>query len=124
MSGTSSGYLRQNFFNTISDPDGVPITDITSFNAGGLRQYLVGKIVTTHHVNSITAGLPDLISYVEYGSEQYWWLICLVNGVVDPINEIAAGMNLIIPTKADLDAFIKKVQTPTNATKTTNRIQL
>lgn len=124
MSSTTSGYLRQNFFSTINGPDGTPITDITSFSAGGLRQFLVGKIVTPHHVNSITAGLPDLISYLEYGSEQYWWLLCVVNGIVDPINEITIGRNLIIPDKADMDAFIKQVQTPTNASKTGTRVQL
>jgi len=41
---------------------------------------------------------PHLLGYVFYGDTGLWWVICLYNGIIDPINEIVEGKLLLIPT--------------------------
>jgi len=53
-------------------------------------------------------GRPDLISYENYKTVQYWWLICLVNNIENPLTDITAGMRLIIPNVLDINAFQRK----------------
>lgn len=51
---------------------------------------------------------PDLISYENYGTVDYWWVICLVNGIENPLTDITVGMRLIIPSILDIDGFQRK----------------
>lgn len=53
-------------------------------------------------------GRPDLISYENYGTEYYWWIICLVNGIENPLEDIAVGTILQIPHIADINVFYRK----------------
>lgn len=39
-------------------------------------------------------GRPDMISYKIYGTVNYWWLICWLNGISDVWNDIRAGLQL------------------------------
>jgi len=39
----------------------------------------------------------DLIALAAFGSEKLWWLICSVNGIIDPMTELIAGKQINIP---------------------------
>ena len=41
---------------------------------------------------------PHLLGYVFYGDELLWWIICQVNGIIDPLTELTEGLMLRIPT--------------------------
>lgn len=41
---------------------------------------------------------PQLLGYVFYGDTGMWWLICMYNGIIDPIDEIIEGKMLLIPS--------------------------
>lgn len=43
-------------------------------------------------------GKPQLLGYVFYGDTGLWWVICLYNGIIDPLEEIIEGKLLLIPT--------------------------
>jgi len=51
---------------------------------------------------------PDLISYKNYGTVAYWWLICYVNGVFDPFYDLEVGQEIEIPNILDIYTFYKK----------------
>lgn len=51
---------------------------------------------------------PDTISTTAYGTTGYWWLICFVNGIYDPFNDLDVGMQLKIPNILDIQNFYKK----------------
>ena len=51
---------------------------------------------------------PDLISYTNYGTERFWWIICLVNNIGNPFTGFSVGQRLIIPSIYDIDAFYTK----------------
>ncbi len=51
---------------------------------------------------------PDLVSYTNYGTERFWWIICLVNNIDNPFTGLSVGQRLIIPSIYDIDAFYTK----------------
>lgn len=46
------------------------------------------------------------IAFRFYGSADYWWVILLFNGILDPIEELTAGLVLQLPSLADINAFL------------------
>ncbi len=46
------------------------------------------------------------IAFDFYGSADYWWVILLFNGVVEPLEELVAGRVLQLPALADINAFL------------------
>jgi hypothetical protein len=50
---------------------------------------------------------PDLISFRVYGTVKYWWIIMYVNGIKNPLTEIALGRVLLIPNILDVYTFYK-----------------
>jgi len=40
---------------------------------------------------------PDLLSEKFYGSPFYDWLICINNGIKDPLKELTKGKRIVIP---------------------------
>jgi len=57
----------------------------------------------------------QLISFREYGTIDLWWLIGMVNAIVNPFVEVVSGMELNIPTQASVQDYFKAVQTRTSA---------
>jgi len=51
---------------------------------------------------------PDMISYYNYGTVAYWWVICLVNGVHSPLTDLEVGQLLVIPHILDVYEFGRK----------------
>jgi hypothetical protein len=52
-------------------------------------------------------GRPDLLSYAFYGDVGLWWIICQYNGILDPLSELVAGKELLIPTQSKVDLYYK-----------------
>lgn len=73
------------------------------------------KFVLTPQISYVitsadTANLPGLSSQI-YGSRDYWWVIGLFNGILDPIGGLEPGMVLQLPTLADINAFLSTQDT-------------
>lgn len=62
---------------------------------------------TTHRVGVEEVGRPDLISYREYGSVEWWWLIMKVNGLIDPFELVPAEV-IVIPDLSEYLEFFRK----------------
>ncbi len=60
---------------------------------------------TYYRVVAIDVCRPDLISYKVYGTTEFWWVICLVNNINNPLVDIVPGMILKIPNQLDLYSF-------------------
>ena len=58
--------------------------------------FLQGKELITYQIDDSTEHRLDLISYENYNSVSYWWIIGLVNGVIDPFTELPAGREILI----------------------------
>jgi len=51
-------------------------------------------------------GRLDLIAATYLGEPRYWWVIAMLNNVLDPANEIVEGAVLYIPTPERLKASL------------------
>lgn len=81
----------------------------TSTDADGMRMFLMNK--TVFFKNTDVASIPydvhitrfsetwPVISYKHYGTVGLWWLVCKVNGVVDPFTMPKPGTSLKILRK-------------------------
>lgn len=41
----------------------------------------------------------DLLSELFYGTTKLWWVICQVNNIVDPMQELEVNVELRVPTR-------------------------
>lgn len=51
---------------------------------------------------------PDKISFKNYGTPDFWWVICVVNDINNPLTEIVPGQVLAIPNQLDIFDFQRK----------------
>lgn len=54
-------------------------------------QYQVAVVPTTMENRA------DLIALAAFGTDRLWWLVCTVNGIIDPTTELVAGKQIRIP---------------------------
>lgn len=52
-----------------------------------------------------TANAPGL-AHLIYGDKGYWWVLCMYNGILDPLEEIAPGRMLKLPSLSDINNFL------------------
>jgi hypothetical protein len=51
---------------------------------------------------------PDTISYNAYGTPDFWWIICLINSIDNPLIDMQVGQILKIPNPIDIFNFQRK----------------
>jgi hypothetical protein len=98
-------YNRANFYQTQTNEGGVVSTDPVSFSFREFFEFMRDKTVKQRRIAESEEGAPDLISYQEYGDEQYWWVIMYINKIQDPINDLTAGTLIAIPSLSDVEEF-------------------
>lgn len=67
--------------------------------------------ITTFLEFSVTSQLentPAMISFIFYGTHQYWWFICWFNGIVMPTEEIKIGQIIKIPDQTQMENYLKR----------------
>jgi len=62
---------------------------------------------TYYRVTGADLMRPDRISYVCYGTVNFWWIIMVVNGIDNSLTDMQEGMILTIPSKLDIYDFQK-----------------
>jgi len=64
-----------------------------------------------YRLNSHDSGQPDFISKKMYNTERYWWIICLVNKIENPLVDLTEGLILTIPSIYDIYDFYQEFST-------------
>jgi hypothetical protein len=90
------------------DPTGKVILDPYSFYMTDINYYIRNSIGTTRLIDRSSAGAPDLISWMEYETHDYWWLLCLVNLIIYGEKEIIPNMLFFLPRIPDVHAFMQQ----------------
>jgi hypothetical protein len=52
----------------------------------------------TYVVERKFVGRLDLIAAVYVGEPRYWWVIAMLNNILDPANDVVEGLVIYIPT--------------------------
>jgi hypothetical protein len=92
---------RSKFFQTVT-VEGVQELD---FLWNSLGKFTLSYEPSYYRTNSDDVARPDLISYKVYKTVKYWWLICIVNSINNPLIDIEEGMILKIPSIHDILNF-------------------
>ena len=95
---------RTNFFNIVDNGNGSEY----DFLYNTLSRFTMEYPVQYYRIHSEDIMRPDLISYKAYGSVKYWWIICFVNDIQNPIIDITVGNLIKIPNIIDIYSFYKK----------------
>ena len=78
---------------------GKPVQDLV--NSQEWRSFLVENLETFQYKIAIIPNdmefRADLISLAAFGTDKLWWLVCTVNGIIDPTTELVAGKQIKIP---------------------------
>lgn len=98
-------YNRTNFFETQTDSDGIISVDPVAWDFKEFFEFMRTKRVKQRRISAAEEGAPELISFEEYGDEQYWWVIMFINKIQDPINELTAGTLIAVPLLRDVEEF-------------------
>lgn len=98
-------YTRSNFLDIMTDNDGIQSIDPISFDFNEFFEFMRSRIIKTRRIKESEEGAPDLISFQEYGDDQYWWIIMYINKIQDPINELTAGTVIAIPRISDIEEY-------------------
>ena len=84
-----------------------PIYSVKGLVVTGLLNPPVGPDVsdTLYRVTLAGERRLDLISQLHYGTPELWWVIALVNNLIDPIAGVASGSDIRIPLRSRLSAL-------------------
>lgn len=74
-------------------------TDINKMDFKEFKQFTVPQFCE---------GRLDLVSYIHYETTKLWWLIAHVNGILDPLTDLEAGMVIKIPSVSEAFTFYNK----------------
>lgn len=97
-------YDRSNFFGTMIS-NGLELTDPIDWDFREFIEFMRNKNVKIIRLQEANAYAPELLSYLEYGTHEYWWIICYLNKIQDPINELEPGLQIAIPFLSDIEEF-------------------
>jgi hypothetical protein len=95
---------RCNFYNIVT----VNGTEELDFLDNTLINFKIVQPPSYYRVRDVDLLAPDLIAYKAYQKEEYWWIICLVNDVYAPEEDLVTGMVLQIPDIVDIYNFAKR----------------
>ena len=97
---------RTNFYEK-SVVNGVEEIDFIHNTLSGLIEHMM-YTPRYYKTNMSDMGRPDMVSYKMYGTVKYWWIIMLVNGIENPLENLIENMILTIPNLLDIISFQKK----------------
>lgn len=92
---------RLDFYKTVT----VGIIDECDFLNNNLSKFVIKRQPNYYTVIQSDLKCPDIISYKMYGTEYWWWIICLVNQINSPLVDLKAGQTLEVPNITDIHDF-------------------
>jgi hypothetical protein len=73
-----------------------------------LSEFKTEYPVRYYRLTSSDVMRPDLISWQFYQTVDFWWLVCYVNKIINPLRDLVPGQVIIIPNIMDIFNFRKK----------------
>jgi len=73
-----------------------------------ISKFTVTYPVSYYRVTQADLMRPDMISYKNYTTVNFWWIIMVYNKVENPLTDMAVGDLLKIPALFDIYSFYKQ----------------
>lgn len=81
-----------------------PSLDYLSAKYKNIRQLLSPR--DSYQISVADQANAPGLAFKFYGDKGYWWVICLYNGILDPIMGFEPGMVIQLPSLADINAML------------------
>ena len=101
--------MRDIYYQTV-ESEGVTQIDLLSSLFKDFKNFMKTRFVKIYVIDEDTENKADLISFKIYGIHEYWWLICDLNNIVDPLTDLTRGKQLAIPNITDINLYIQNKQ--------------
>lgn len=101
---TSLVDLRRSTYMTVGGPVKKPALDYLSARYKNLR-FLV-EPTNIYVVTSADEANLFGIAFSVYGDRDYWWVLGVYNGILDPIGGVYPGLTLQIPNLSKVNALL------------------
>lgn len=105
------------FMNIETDPRGKDVLDPYSIGIYDIHYQIRNSIGVTRTVNKSVAGAPDMISWMEYRTHDYWWILSIINRLIRAEKELITGMSFFIPSLSDLVTYLQNLSRKKNEDK-------
>lgn len=95
-----TNFLKKTLVDSVNEYDLVT-NSINTFTFSREKSY--------YRVQEADIQRPDLIAiraYKDVEAMKYWWVLCYINNIMDPWNDIAINDVWLIPDKKDLEEFL------------------
>ena len=93
-------------FSETEDASGMRVLDLSSFRYRDIHRFIPATALRSYQVRSDETGSPDMISYRVYGTHDYWWVICILNGITDPFSQFPAGTIIQLPSRFSIEQYL------------------
>src|SRR6478736_9365622 len=95
----------------------IPSLDYFAAKYKNIRHLLApDRNYTVTHLDEANA--PEL-AFRFFGDVGYWWVICLYNGILDPISDFEPGTEIRLPRISDVNALLSAEDQSSNLTVVT-----
>jgi len=95
---------RTSFFNIVDVGQGPEYDHLDST----LSRFVTNYPLEHYRVTADDVLRADLLSFKNYGTVKYWWIICFLNSIQNPLADIEVGTLLKIPNILDIYDFYKR----------------
>lgn len=99
--------MNRTSFYQVTEVGGVLEVDFTTST---LPLLVFKRPYRLYRVQEQDGARPDLISHKLYGGVGFWWVLCYMNGIQDPLTELKVGMLLKAPDPLDIYEFNKEAR--------------
>ena len=65
------------------------------------NNYTLSGTETVFYVTEAFVGRLDNIAAFHYNDSKLWWVIAMVNNILDPFTEVVVGRKLYVPSKTE-----------------------
>ena len=95
---------RTDFYEKVT----VDNTEELDFLDNNLSKLKLTRAAPFYRLSVVDRKRPDLISYKNYKTVGYWWLVCVANGIQDPFFETGIGRVVRLPNLLDVYDFFRR----------------
>ena len=100
-------YSRENFLNIFMN-NGTPELDLSSGDFELMFRTTIKPRL--YQLDTYEEFRPDVISFRCYKNTQVWWILMKYNDIIDPFNELVAGLVLKVPDFKDIQNFQREIK--------------
>jgi len=95
---------RTKFYNKVTVDD---IAEL-DFLDNNLSKFQIKNTPGYARIDASDIQRPDLMSWKNYSTVRYWWIVLMENGIQNPLEQIIEGERYLLPNILDIYRFYRK----------------